>query len=90
MTLNEKITQLVDGILNEEEKRFLEDFVDNYVGTNEENYISTKDFHEQNKQNIMIVMRKMKEAHVWSAFYSLIYPHINKGIYTLFTEDANI
>jgi hypothetical protein len=91
MTLNEKITQLLDGILNEEEKRVLDDFVDNYVGTNEEGYIPNKDYKEQNKDCLKPIWRKMKEANIFGPFVKLLRPHINQGLFDLFlSEDVYI
>lgn len=83
MTLKEKIDQLVEGILNEEEKRILDDFVDNYLGTTEEDYIPNKDYYEQHKLNLRPIWRKLKDKTVFGTLINLLKPHINKGILSL-------
>lgn len=83
MTLNEKIDQLVEGILNEEEKRILEDFVDNYVGTTEEDYIPYKDYYEQHKLYLKPIWRKLKDKTIFGTLMNLLKPYINKGILSI-------
>lgn len=85
MTLKEKIDQLVEGILNEEERRILEDFVDNYVGTNYEGYLPKKEYYDLHKESLKPIWRKLKDNKRFGSLINILSPHINKGIMSLFT-----
>lgn len=85
MTLKDKIDQLVEGILNEEEKRNLDDFVDNYVGTNYEGYLPNNVYYDLNKVKLKPIWRKLKDNEKFGSLINILSPHINKGILNLFS-----
>ena len=84
MSISEKVTQLLEGVLTQDELRLIEDFVDNYVGTSEEGYMQNNDYLAIHRDEIKRIWRKMKNAKVFGTFTSLVYPHCDKGILFLF------
>ena len=81
MSLIEEINLLADiSGLTEQEKRELENFVDNYVGTAKEDYIPNKEYYELHKSAIKPIWRKLKDCSRFGTLINILRPHVNAGV----------
>jgi len=69
--------------LSTAEMKVLEDFVDNYIGTTEENYIPNKDYYELHIIELTPIWRKLKEKSKFGTLINILSPHINSGVINL-------
>ena len=84
MSLLEDIRFLSNEVgLSRNEKRELDEFVDNYIGKPEEEYISNKEYYESHKNLLKPVINKIKDKQRFTPFIEMLRPHINKGILDL-------
>lgn len=61
----------------------LDNFVDNYIGTNEEGYILNIDYYELHKKELVPIWRKLKEKGKFGTLINILRPHINSGVLNL-------
>lgn len=81
MTLKERIDLLAIEIgLSEEMKKDLENFVDNYIGTEQQGYQSNNEYRENNVERIKPIFRELKSRGKFAYFQKLLKPYSNKGV----------
>jgi len=84
MSLIQEIKVLTEKAgLSESEKKELEDFVDNYIGTTNEGYIPNQDYYNLHRNQLKVIWRKFKECSIFGSLINVLRPHINKGILAL-------
>jgi len=69
--------------LTESEIKELEDFVDNYIGTNDEGYSPDKEYHETHKDKLKPIWRKLKESSKYGPLVNILTPYHKGGVLTL-------
>ncbi len=80
MTLKERIDLLAKELgLSEEMKKDLEDFVDNYLGTEQQGYQNNNEYRDNNVERIKPIFRELKSRGKFAYFQSLLRPFLNKG-----------
>ncbi len=80
MTLIQTINQLADEIgLSEELRKVMEDFVDNYIGTDQEGYQNNNEYRENNIESIKLIFRVLKDRGKFAYFQKILRPYANKG-----------
>ena len=80
MTLIQTINQLADEIgLSEELRKVMEDFVDNYIGTDQEGYQNNNEYRENNIESIKLIFRVLKDRGKFASFQKILRPYANKG-----------
>ena len=81
MTLKERIDLLAKELgLSEEMKKDLEDFVDNYIGTEQQGYQNNNEYRENNVERIKPIFRELKSRGKFAYFQRLLKPYLNKGV----------
>lgn len=81
MTLSKSLNQLAEELnLSEELKRNLDDFVDNYIGSEEEGYKNIYKYKKDNPEKFKPLFRELKKYGKFSYFQGLIRPYSNKGV----------
>lgn len=80
MTLNQRINQLEEELgLSEELRNVLEDFVDNYIGTEQQGYQNNNEYIENNIDRIKPLFRELKNRCKFAYFQRLLKPYSNMG-----------
>lgn len=80
MTLKGRIDILAKELgLSEEMKKDLEDFVDNFIGTEQEGYQNNREYLENNIERIKPLFRELKGRGKFAYFQRLLRPYSNKG-----------
>ena len=80
MTLKERIELLAKELgLSEEMKKDLEDFVDNYIGTEQQGYQNNNEYRGNNVERIKPIFRELKSRGKFAYFQRLLRPFLNKG-----------
>ena len=75
MTLKERIDLLAKELgLSEEMKKDLEDFVDNYIGTEQQGYQNNNEYRENNVERIKPIFRELKSRGKFAYFQRLLKP----------------
>lgn len=81
MTLNELLKRLAEELdLSEELMKDLEDFVDNYLGTESQGYQDIKEYKRENPEKYKPLFRELKEKGKFKYFQKLIQPYANEGV----------
>lgn len=87
MRLLDHLKQLADELnLSDEMRKDLDDFVDNFIGAENEGYVNLDDYKIDNLEKVKSLLRVIKEGGKYPYFKKLITPFAYKGIDNLLNE----
>jgi len=87
MRLLDHLKQLADELnLSDEMRKDLDDFVDNFIGAENEGYVNLNDYKIDNLEKVKSLLRVIKEGGKYPYFKKLITPFAYKGIDNLLNE----
>lgn len=80
MPLNELLKSLAEDVNPSDKfRKDMEDFVDNYIGTEEQGYQNINIYKKENPNKFKPLFRELKKQARYAYFQSLLRPFFNKG-----------
>ena len=75
----DKVSRIAN--LDEAEKKILQDYVFNCIGTIEEEYLPNTEYYQLHEDELKPIIRKLKDNEVFGTLIKVLTPLIKKGLF---------